>query len=139
MSRSRDGRYYEDSDDMVQRIRRAREAFEKRTKAFQGPDWPYYEKRIIVGQKKKEDMELAHTQTVTAAPENAEANSAPVETGLPASVEPTQPAGQAATTVADDTAAWWAAQRAAQKSSKATQDGPPAAEESQDQEDGAAS
>ena len=57
MSRSRDGRYYEDSDDMVERIRRAREAFEKKTKAFQGPDWPYYEKRVIVGQKKKEDMD----------------------------------------------------------------------------------
>ena len=57
MSRSRDGRYYEDSDDMVERIRRAREAFEKKTKAFQGPDWPHYEKRIIVGQKKKEDMD----------------------------------------------------------------------------------
>src|SRR5258708_16241882 len=57
MSRSHNGRYYGDSDDMVQRIRRAREAFEKKTKAFQGPDWPYYEKRVIVGQKKKEDMD----------------------------------------------------------------------------------
>lgn len=57
MSRSHNGRYYDDSDDMVQRIRRAREEFEKKTKAFQGPDWPYYEKRIIVGQKKKEDMD----------------------------------------------------------------------------------
>ncbi|MGH9548002.1 MAG: hypothetical protein ACRD3W_01455, partial [Terriglobales bacterium] len=65
MSRSRDHRYYEDSDDMVERIRRAREAFEKKTKAFQGPDWPYYEKRVIVGQKKKEDMDLAQAQTVS--------------------------------------------------------------------------
>ena len=38
MSRSRDHRYY-DSDDMVERIRRAKEAFEKKTRAFQGPDW----------------------------------------------------------------------------------------------------
>ena len=59
-------RYYEDSDDMVERIRRAREAFEKKTKAFQGPDWPYYEKRVIVGQKKKEDMDLAWSRTDSA-------------------------------------------------------------------------
>jgi len=47
-------RYYDDSDDMIERVRRARAAFEKKTKAFQGPDWPHYEKRIIVGTKKKE-------------------------------------------------------------------------------------
>jgi|SRR5215472_8919 len=57
MSRSRDHRYYDDSDDMVERIRRAREAFDRKTRAFQGPDWPHYEKRVIVGQKKKEDMD----------------------------------------------------------------------------------
>ena len=51
MSRSRNKRYYDDSDDMVERIRRAREAFEKKTNAFQGPDWPYYDKRIISGQE----------------------------------------------------------------------------------------
>lgn len=139
MSRSRDGRYYEDSDDMVQRIRRAREDFEKKTKAFQGPDWPYYEKRVIVGQKKKEDMDLAHAKTASAAPGNATANPVPAETGSSADAEPVQPTGQDASTAADDTSAWWAAQRAAQKSSKTAQDSPPAAGESQGLEDGAAS
>ena len=46
-------RYYDDSDDMIERVRRAREAFDKKANAFQGPDWPYYDKRIIVGKKKK--------------------------------------------------------------------------------------
>jgi len=124
---------------MVERIRRAREAFEKKTKAFQGPDWPYYENRIIVGQKKKEDMDLAQAQTASAAPGNAEANMVPAETGSAADAEPSQAIGQAASTAADDTSAWWAAQRAAQKSSKTAQDSPPAANESQDLEDGAAS
>jgi hypothetical protein len=50
-------RYYDDSDDMIERVRRAREAFDRKANAFQGPDWPHYEKRVIVGQKKKEDME----------------------------------------------------------------------------------
>jgi hypothetical protein len=78
MSRSRNGRYYEDSDDMVQRIRRAREEFEKKTKAFQGPDWPYYEKRIIVGQKKKEDMDTSIFQDdSTAASAGTEVGSSP--------------------------------------------------------------
>ena len=139
MSRSRDRHYYDDSDDMVERIRRAREAFEKKTKAFQGPDWPYYEKRVIVGKKKKEDMELAQAQTASATPGSAEANPAPAETSSSADAEPTQPAGQHASTAADDTAAWWAAQRAAQKSIKTAQDSPPAADESQDSEDGVAS
>ena len=139
MSRSRDGRYYDDSDDMVERIRRAREAFEKKTKAFQGPDWPYYEKRVIVGQKKKEDMDLGQAQTASAAPGNAAANPVPAETDSSADAEPVQPTGQDASTAADDTSAWWAAQRAAQKSSKTAQDSPPAADESQDSEDGAAS
>jgi hypothetical protein len=49
----RSRRYYDDSDDMIERVRRAREAFERKANAFQGPDWPYYDKRIIVGKKKK--------------------------------------------------------------------------------------
>jgi hypothetical protein len=49
----RSRRYYDDSDDMIERIRRTREAFERKANAFQGPDWPYYDKRIIVGKKKK--------------------------------------------------------------------------------------
>jgi hypothetical protein len=38
---------------MIERIRRTRETFERKANAFQGPDWPYYDKRIIVGKKKK--------------------------------------------------------------------------------------
>jgi hypothetical protein len=38
---------------MIERVRRAREAFDRKANAFQGPDWPYYDKRIIVGKKKK--------------------------------------------------------------------------------------
>ena len=49
----RSRRYYDDSDDMIERVRRAREAFDRKANAFQGPDWPYYDKRIIVGKKKK--------------------------------------------------------------------------------------
>ena len=49
----RSRRYYDDSDDMIERIRRTREAFERKANAFQGPDWPYYDKRVIVGKKKK--------------------------------------------------------------------------------------
>jgi hypothetical protein len=49
----RSRRYYDDSDDMIERVRRAREAFERKANAFQGPDWPHYDKRIIVGKKKK--------------------------------------------------------------------------------------
>jgi hypothetical protein len=49
----RSRRYYDDSDDMIERIRRTRETFERKANAFQGPDWPYYDKRIIVGKKKK--------------------------------------------------------------------------------------
>jgi hypothetical protein len=136
MSRSRERRYYDDSDDMVERIRRAREAFEKKTKAFQGPDWPYYEKRVIVGQKKKEDMDLASAQTASTAPGNVAANPAPAETGSSAAAEPVPPTSQGASTAADDTSAWWAARRAAQKSPKTAQDSLPAVE-SQDSEDGA--
>jgi len=50
----RSRRYYDDSDDMIERVRRARATFEKRINAFQGPDWPFYEKRIIAGKKSTE-------------------------------------------------------------------------------------
>src|SRR5580704_9033866 len=66
MSRSRNGRYYDDSDDMVERIRRAREAFNKKANAFQGPDWPHYDKRVIVGMKKKEDVLATQAQADSA-------------------------------------------------------------------------
>ena len=65
--------YYDDSDDMIERVRRARAAFDKKARAFQGPDWPYYEKRVIVGQKKKEDMDPSLFQ------DNPDALSSPVE------------------------------------------------------------
>jgi hypothetical protein len=99
MSRSRTRRYYDDSDDMVQRIRRAREEFEKKTKAFQGPDWPYYEKRIIVGQKKKEDMDPSIFQddsaVASASTEVASSSSASKLTAVPES-SPADTAVQAA-------------------------------------------
>jgi len=110
MSRSRDGRYYEDSDDMVERIRRAREAFEKKTKAFQGPDWPYYEKRVIVGQKKKEDMDAGPVQ------DNSSVASAGTEAVSPSS-QPTSAAENDHATTADQTSSWWTANREAQKAS----------------------
>ena len=111
MSRSRDGGYYEDSDDMVQRIRRAREAFEKKTKAFQGPDWPHYEKRVI-GQKKKEDMDprLFQGDSVVAS-----ASSEAVSTS--SSSQPNSAPGNGPSTTADQTSSWWTAHREAQKAS----------------------
>jgi hypothetical protein len=108
MSRSRDRRYYEDSDDMVERIRRAREAFEKKTKAFQGPDWPHYEKRIIVGQKKKEDMDAGLVQ------DNSAVASAGTEAVSSSSQPNSAPENDHATT-ADQTSSWWIAHREAQK------------------------
>jgi hypothetical protein len=112
MSRSRDGRYYEDSDGMVQRIRRAKEAFEKRTKAFQGPDWPHYEKRVIVGQKKKEDMDPSLFQ------DNSGAASAGTK-AVPSSSQTTNAAENDHATTADQTSSWWTANREAQKVSPA--------------------
>jgi hypothetical protein len=111
MSRSRDGRYYEDSDDMVQRIRRAKDAFEKKTKAFQGPNWPHYEKRVIVGQKKKEDMDpsLFQGDSVVA--------SASTEAVSSSSSEPNSAPENDPATTADQTSSWWTAHREAQKAS----------------------
>jgi len=110
MSRSRDGRYYEDSDDMVQRIRRAREAFEKKTKAFQGPDWPHYEKRVIVGQKKKEDMDpsLFQGDSVVASASTEAVSSS-------SSSQPNSAPENDHATTADQTSSWWTAHREAQK------------------------
>src|SRR6266849_5528694 len=110
MSRSRNKRYYDDSDDIVERIRRAREEFDKKANAFQGPDWPYYDKRIIVGKKKKEDLLAAQAQADS--------------TVIPASTEATPASSQskgvpenAPATTADQTSSWWAAHREAQKTS----------------------
>jgi hypothetical protein len=115
MSRSRDRHYYEDSDDMVQRIRRAREAFEKKTKAFQGPDWPYYEKRIIVGQKRKEDMDPSLFQDNSAV---ASADTEAVSSS--SSLQPASAPESNHATTAEQTASWWTANREAQKTSATT-------------------
>jgi hypothetical protein len=134
MSRSRDHRYYDDSDDMVERIRRVREAFEKRTRAFQGPDWPYYEKRAVVGQKKKEDMDPSIFQDdSTAAPEHTAANLVAAETGPAAASDPAQPND---TSTAAEGAAWWEAHRKTKKASEPTADSPLATDGDQDSEDG---
>jgi hypothetical protein len=110
MSRSRNDRYYDDSDDMVERIRRAREAFDKKAKAFQGPDWPHYDKRVIVGKKKKEDVLAAQVQADSAvAPSGTE--TPPVSSHQNAVPE------NAAVTTADQTSSWWTAHREAQKAS----------------------
>ena len=110
MSRSRERKYYDDSDDMVERIRRAREAFEKKTKAFQGADWPYYDKRIIVGQKKKEDMDPSLFQgdsVVSSASTEAVPSSS--------SLQPNSAPENDNVTTADQTSSWWTANREAQK------------------------
>jgi hypothetical protein len=97
---------------MVQRIRRAKDAFEKKTKAFQGPNWPHYEKRVIVGQKKKEDMDPSLFQgdsVVASASTEAVSSSSSSE---PNSAPENDPA-----TTADQTSSWWTAHREAQKAS----------------------
>ncbi len=110
MSRSRNKRYYDDSDDMVERIRRAREAFDKKANAFQGPDWPYYDKRIIVGKKTKEEFLAAQAQAdPTIAPGSTETTAT--------SSQPNTVPENAAVTIADQTSSRWAAQREAQKTS----------------------
>ena len=113
MSRSRNGRYYDDSDDMVERIRRAREAFDKKAKAFQGLDWPHYRKRVIVGMKKKEDVLAAQAQADSAvAPSGTETT--------PISSHQNDVPENAQATTADQTSSWWAAHREAQKASTTT-------------------
>jgi hypothetical protein len=116
MSRSRDGRYCEDSDDMVQGIRRAREAFEKKTKAFQGLDRPHHEKRVIVGQKRKEDMDpnLFQGGSVVASASTEAASSS--SSSKPACAPESNPAN-----TADQTASWWTANREAQQASATDQ------------------
>jgi hypothetical protein len=113
MSRSRNRRYYDDSDDMVERIRRAREAFDKKANAFQGPDWPFYDKRIIVGKKTKEEFLAAQAQ--------ADSNVIPSKTETATtSSQPNTVPENAPVTTADQTSSWWAAQRESQKASAIT-------------------
>ncbi len=99
MSRSRNGRYYDDSDDMVQRIRRAREEFEKKTKPFPGPACPYTEQRSFLGQQKKEDMDPSIFQddsaVASASTEVASSSSPSKPTAVPES-SPADTAVQAA-------------------------------------------
>ena len=71
----RSRRYYDDSDDMIERVRRAREAFDRKANAFQGRDWPGYDKRIIVGKKKKPATGEGSATTETAQSQNSASNS----------------------------------------------------------------
>lgn len=57
----RSRRYYDESDDMIDRVRRVRAAFEKRINGFQGADWPHYLKRTIIGKKKAEPLTPAES------------------------------------------------------------------------------
>jgi hypothetical protein len=117
--RKQHSRYYEDSDDMVERIRRLKAAFEKKINSFQGVDWPYYEKRVIVGKKKKE-------QAPTTDPSLAGAGESTAEIRSPSSSEPRpaspvdRPQGTPNDSLpSDETSAWWAAQRRVQKAAAA--------------------
>jgi hypothetical protein len=65
---------------MIERVRRARATFEKRINAFQGPDWPFYEKRIIVGKKRNES--------------SAGSDNSPAQTSQSQSSGPTAPAAE---------------------------------------------
>ena len=113
MPSSRDPHYYDDSDDMVERIRKAREAFDQKTKAFQGPDWPYYEKREIVGRKKKEEMEASAVEDTTVVSANADL--APTSSAQLA-VE----AGSGGAESAEQRSEWWTARRSSQEVAAAT-------------------
>jgi hypothetical protein len=98
---------------MVERIRRAREAFDKKANAFQGPDWPHYDKRIIVGKKKKEDVLAAQAQ--------ADSTVTPASTETTPASSPQNPVPETAhATTADQTSSWWAAHREGQKTSSTT-------------------
>ena len=72
----RSRRYYDDSDDMIERVRRAREAFDRKANAFLGPDWPGYDKRIIVGKKKKLAIGEGSATSETAQSQNSVSTSA---------------------------------------------------------------
>lgn len=71
----RSRRYYDDSDDMIDRIRRARQAFDRKANAFQGPDWSGYDKRIIEGKKKKPATSEASATSETSQSQNSASNS----------------------------------------------------------------
>ena len=59
--------YYDDSDDMIERVRRARSAFERKVRAFQGVNWPHYTKRLIVGKRTKEAAPASAEDATTSA------------------------------------------------------------------------
>jgi hypothetical protein len=54
---SRDGEHYEDSHDMIARIRKLREAAEKKMNAFGDP--ADYNVRIIHGRKKEREAQIS--------------------------------------------------------------------------------
>ena len=103
----RNKHYYDDSDDMIERVRKAREAFEKKIRAFQGVDWPYYTERVIKGQLKKEDAPGQVPAPTSNPQEPSSVTAGADQVPITNNAEQKNP---------DETAAWWAAKRAAQKS-----------------------
>ena len=117
--RKQHSRYYEDSDDMVERIRRLRAAFEKKINSFQGVDWPYYEKRVIVGKKKKDEAPTADPILVGAS-EREEGMQGPSSSEPSPALPLDRPQGAPNDPLpSDETSAWWAAQRRVQKAAAA--------------------
>jgi hypothetical protein len=99
----RNKRYYDDSDDMIERVRKAREAFDKKIRSFQGVDWPYYTKRTIKGQLKETGDALGQqtsndTQDPEPNPPSAQASTAEVDSA-------------SQQTTAHQAASWWATRR----------------------------
>ncbi len=117
--RKQHSRYYEDSDDMVERIRRLRAAFEKKINSFQGVDWPYYEKRVIVGKKKKDEVSAAAPQPAATPVSSVEAQLVTETEPGTASTMDSQKGDHGAGLPSDQTAAWWEARRRAHKAASA--------------------
>ncbi len=117
--RKQHSRYYEDSDDMVERIRRLRAAFEKKINSFQGVGWPYYEKRVIVGKKKRDEVPAADP-SLAGASEGEEGMQGPSSSEpRPASPVDRLQGVPNDSLPPDETSAWWAAQRRVQKAAAA--------------------
>jgi hypothetical protein len=117
--RKQHSRYYEDSDDMVERIRRLRAAFEKKINSFQGVDWPYYEKRVIVGKKKKDEAPTADPSLSGAGESKEEMRGPTLSEASPASPVDCLQGPPNDSLPSGETSAWWAAQRRVQKTAAA--------------------
>lgn len=113
-------RYYEDSDDMVERIRRLKEAFERKIHSFQGADWPYYAKRVIVGKKKNDEAPIAVAQ-----PGTVESDLGVVQIPTPEAPIPVSPGNssredaEGGVSSSDQTSNWWEARRREHKATSA--------------------